>query len=97
MVSTATTAAGIAASALTNPYLSEILCRIKQVEAANTKRPVPACPTTAAFHDTMGVSKFMPALRAYAYAEQHPWAYPVMAALVVGVPFLLGYVAGRNR
>ena len=92
-------AAGVAASALTNPYVPEILCRVRQIEAANAKPPkaIVPCPTTPAVFDSLGLRKFMPIARAYVYAEQRPWAYPVMAALVVGVPFLLGYLAGRSK
>ncbi len=97
LIATGNAAAGIAASALTNPYTAEIICRVKQLEAANLRKPVPPCATTPPVNDSLGIRKFMPIVRGYVYAEQHPWAYPVAVALAVGVPFLLGYLAGRNR
>ncbi len=97
VVETATTAASVAASALTNPYTAEILCRVKQLEATNLNKVVLPCVTTPPVFDSLGLRKFMPAIRGYVYAEQHPWAYAVGAALLLGVPLLLGYAAGRAR
>lgn len=97
LIATGNTAAGIAASALTNPYTAEILCRVNQLRSIKAGAAIQPCLSTPSVADSLGVGKFMPVVRGYVYAEQHPWAYPVAAALLLGVPFLLGYVAGRNR
>ncbi len=97
LIATGNAAAGIAASALTNPYTAEVLCRVKQLQAAKAGQVVPPCVTTPPINDPLGVGKFMPAVRGYVYAEQHPWAYAVAVGVVLGVPFLLGYLAGGRR
>jgi hypothetical protein len=97
MIKTAMSGVGIAGSILANPYVPEIICRVKQVDAHHTGRQVALCVTTPSVPDSLGIGKFMPAVRAYAYAEQHRWAYPLLAALLLGVPFMLGYAVGKNR
>lgn len=86
----------LAVDTLTNPYVPEILCRVKQIEATHKGQPVPACTTTPYVVDSLGIGKFMPVARGYAYAEQHKWAYAVAALVVVGVPFTLGYFLGKK-
>lgn len=89
--------AGLTSSILNNPYVPEILCRARQLEAANTGKPVAACLSTPMVPDTLGLGKFMLPVRGYVYAEQHKWAYAVGAVVAVGVPFLIGYLVGKNR
>lgn len=95
-----TKGAGLAANTLSNPYVPEVLCRLDQVQAANANPPrvAPGCANTPLVTaDTLGIRKYMIPIRAYAYAEQHPWAYLLGAGLVVGVPLLIGYAIGKRK
>lgn len=85
-----------AASIVADPYFPEIVCRVSQIAAVEGKRPPPACATTPNYASTVGLKKAMTPLRAYAYAETHPWVYPVSIAAVVGIPFLLGYLVAKR-
>ena len=87
---------GTASSILQNPYVPEVLCRVKQLDAYHRGAPVVSCQSTPPVPDALGLGKFMLPIRGYVYAEQHPWAYAVGTAVVLGVPFLLGYLAGRK-
>lgn len=85
------------ASAATDPYLSETICRVGQLSAIDNRQPVPPCATTPGNRaGGVGLRKVMPALRAYVYAEQRPWVYPVAAVGVIGIPMLLGYLLGKG-
>lgn len=98
-VDAATVATGIATAAdiTTDPYLPETICRAKQLLAIEAKTAVPACATTpSGKFGGIGLRKVMPALRAYVYAEQRPWVYPLAIGAAVGIPFLLGVLAGRS-
>lgn len=80
-----------------DPYSPELICRIGQLAAIKGHQPVPACQSVPlTVDDSIGLRKAMLPLRAYVYAEQHPWAYPAAAAAVVGLPFLLGYYLGKD-
>jgi hypothetical protein len=85
------------ARALTDPYLPETICRVKQLYNVRTGKAVVACAKTPTGKTGgIGMSKAIPPLRGVVYAEQHPWVYPVGAAVAVGVPFLLGYLFGKR-
>jgi hypothetical protein len=86
----------VATGVLTNTYFNEITCRFRQLEANSSGQPVPFCASTPQMPDNLGIGKFMPVLRGYVYAEQHPWAYPLIIGLILGVPFALGYAVGKK-
>lgn len=86
-----------AVKAANDPYLSETICRINQLDAIDSGGAVPGCPTTPAnLPGGVGLRKAMPPLRAYIYAEQHKWVYVVAAAGLLGLPFLIGYELGKG-
>jgi len=86
-----------AADVLNDPYLSEAICHVQQLAAIENKRPVPTCTVTAPnLAGGVGIRKAMPAMRAYVYAEQHPWVKVAAVAGVLGVPMLVGYLLGRD-
>lgn len=95
---TVTGAIGTAASVVADPYLSETVCHVQQLaEHEKTGRIVTACaPTRDGLTGGVGLRKVVKPLRAYVYAEQNPWVYPAAAAAVIGVPFLLGYLMGKD-
>jgi hypothetical protein len=81
----------------TDPYLSEVICRVGQLKAIEDKTPVKPCAITpAGLRGGVGLRKAMKPLRAYVYAEQRPWIYPVAAVVILGVPLFIGYLAGKG-
>lgn len=90
-------AVGIAADLGRDPYLPETVCRVGQLKAINAGQRPGACATTAPnLGGGVGLRKTIRPLRTYVYAEQHKWTYGVAAAIVLGLPFLLGYAAGKG-
>lgn len=94
---TVTTALDVAG----DPYLPEIVCRVKQLKAIDHFEPVPACTNTpdglVTLTSGVGLRNAVPALRAYVYAQQNKWVYLVGAAAIVGLPMLLGYELGKDH
>ncbi len=89
---------GTAADVASDPYLSEVLCRVQQIKAVERGQAVAVCPVTPDSPGVgVGLRRLMPALRGYVYAEQNPWAYLVAAAVVIGVPMFIGYELGKNQ
>lgn len=93
LLSTLTTAVDVA----NDPYMPEIVCRIQQLKAIQGGQAVAVCADTPDGTAGIGQGPVMPALRAYVYAQQNPWVYPVAAAVVLGIPFLLGLRIGEGR
>jgi hypothetical protein len=96
IVSTVTDIVVTAAQVAQDPYFPEIVCRVGQIAAASNNRPPGVCSTTPSVQSGLGLARVMPPLRAYAYAEAHPWVYPLGIAAVVGIPFLLGYLVAKE-
>src|SRR3990172_6644847 len=81
----------------TDPYLPETICRAQQLVAIENDKAVPPCALTrSGLRGGIGLRGVMPVLRAYVYAQQRPWIYPVAVAAAVGVPVLLGYLLGKG-
>ncbi len=81
-----------------DPYFSETVCRARQLYAIENRESVPACLVTPpGLTGGIGLRKVMPALREYVRAEQQPLRYIAGAAVVLGVPLLLGIAIGRSR
>lgn len=95
---TVTGAIGTAASVAADPYLGETVCHVQQLaEHEKTGRIVTVCkPTRDGLTGGVGLRKVVKPLRAYVYAEQNPWVYPVAVGVAVGVPFFLGYLMGKD-
>ncbi len=89
---------GIATDLATDPYLPETVCRVSQIRALNNGQRPGACAETP-MNKTGGVGlrRFVKPLRAYVYAEQHPWVYAAAVVGVVGVPMLIGYALGKAK
>lgn len=87
------TGAGI----VNDPYFGELMCRLGQIRQGETGRPITPCQQVVdGLPSPGGLSKFMTPLRAYVYAEQNKWVFPVAAFAILGVPFLLGYMVGKD-
>ncbi len=93
LLSTIATAVDVANDA----YMPEVVCRIQQLKAIQNGQPVAVCTETPEGTPGIGHGPVMPALRAYVYAQQNPWVYPVAIAAVLGLPFLLGKMVGEGR
>lgn len=89
-------ALGTGAKVVADPYLPEVLCQIDQlaqIEAGRVPLPCPRIPPGRV--GGVGLRKVVAPMRAYVYAEQHPWVYPAAIGAAIGIPFLLGYLAGK--
>lgn len=87
---------GTVGAIASDPFSSELVCRVKQVVALGTPQRVSCSSTPLRVRSPANLKKPVVAMRAYVYAEQRPWAYAATIATVVGVPFLLGYLTGRK-
>lgn len=89
-------ALGTGAKVVSDPYLPEVLCYVDQLAQIEAGGKVTACPRLPAGRvGGIGLRKVVTPLRAYVYAEQHPWVYPVAIGAAIGIPFLLGYLFGK--
>lgn len=91
-------ATGSALDIASDPYLAEVICRIaqlKQIEAGGTPA---VCPETADnLPGGVGLRNAIGPLRAYVYAQQNKWVYPLAIAAIIGLPMWIGYELGRGR
>lgn len=96
-IKTVSSAAGAAVEITTDPYFPETVCRAKQLAAIEDHKAVPPCTNTRpGLQGGIGLRKAMIPLRAYVYAEQRPWVYPVAIAAAVGIPLVLGFMIGKG-
>lgn len=87
---------GTAVNVANDPYLPEVVCRINQLTAVERNEPVGACVSTpAGIAGGVGLRTIMPGLRAYVFAQQHKWVYPLLVATLIGLPYYLGYEHGK--
>lgn len=88
---------GAALDVASDPYLAEVVCHIQQLKQIDTGQPVAICaPTPDGIPGGVGLRKMAPALRAYVYAEQNPWVYPLVVAAVVGIPMWIGFQLAKG-
>lgn len=87
-----------AADVATDPYLPEVICRIQQLKQIDHGEPVMTCAETPEGVQMAGVGlrNAMVPLRAYVYAQQNTWVYPLAILAVLGLPLWLGYELGRS-
>lgn len=90
--------AGTAADLLADPYFAEVVCRLGQIKAIERRQPVPACAKTPlGIPGGAGLQRAVVPLRAYVYAQQNQWVYPVAIGAAIGLPILLGYYLGKGK
>jgi hypothetical protein len=89
---------GIAADVASDPYFPELVCRVQQLKAIDHGQPPNSCAYTIddGSGNGVGLRRGMPGLRAYVYAQENPWVYPLVLAGVVGLPLLIGYTIGKG-
>lgn len=80
-----------------DPYLPEVMCRIQQLKNIDHNEPVAVCGVTPdGVNGGVGLHNAMGPLRAYVYAQQNTWVYPLAVAVIIGVPLFIGYEFGRG-
>ncbi len=86
-----------ALSAVSDPYLGEVMCHIGQLQQVKSGQvPTPCTEVPYGQPGGIGVDNVAVALRGYVYAQENPWVVPVAIAAVVGIPFFLGYMMGKG-
>ncbi len=79
-------------------HMPEIICRVQQLMQIDRRQPVQACVDTPdEIAGSTSIGRITTALRAYSYAEQNPWIYPVAIAAIIGLPMLIGYELGKGK
>lgn len=86
------------AQVVSDPYFNEAVCRVQQLRAIESGQAPGPCQTTPPnLGGGVGLRRVMPAVRAYVKVEQYrPWSYVAGAAVVLGVPLLIGYALARK-
>jgi hypothetical protein len=80
-----------------DPYLPEVVCRIRQLKQIDRAEPVGTCQRTASgVAGGVGLRNAMPVLRGYVYAQQRKWVYPLAIAAAIGLPMAIGYALARR-
>lgn len=91
-------AAGGALDIASDPYLPEVVCRLAQLKAIESGTTAAACTDTADnLPGGVGLRNAVAPLRAYVYAQQNKWVYPVALAAIIGLPMWIGYELGKGR
>lgn len=81
-----------------DPYLNEVICRARQLQAVKAKTAVPVCPNTApGIPGGIGLERAVVPMRAYVYAEEHKWVYLLAGVGIIGLPLLIGYELGKGH
>jgi hypothetical protein len=86
-----------ASDVVNDPYLPEVLCRIQQLKAIDRGEPVTICvEAPEGIAGGVGLRNAMTPLRAYVYAQQNKWVYPLAVAAILGIPMWVGYELGKG-
>lgn len=81
-----------------DPYLSEVICHIGQLKQINAGAAPGACTETPdGLQGGVGLARAVKPMRAYVYAEENKWVYAAAAAVIIGIPMLIGYDLGKGR
>jgi len=97
IVNSVSNALGTAVNVADDPYLSEVVCRIGQLQQINSGAVVGTCTDTPdGLPGGVGLSAAVKPLRFYVYAKQNVWVFPLAIAAVFGIPFMLGYEWGKG-
>src|SRR5262252_7424887 len=85
-----------AADVASDPYLPEVICRIQQLKNIDRGEAATVCAEVPeGVAGGVGLRNAMVPLRAYVYAQQNKWVYPLAVAAILGVPMWIGYELGR--
>ena len=85
----------VASNVASDPYFPEVVCRIQQLTAINNHQVPGACVATpAGIPGGAGLANAVVPLRAYVFAQENKWVYPMAIIAILGIPFYLGYEMG---
>lgn len=97
LASTITTVTEVANDAAGDPYLNEMLCHVKQLGQISKGQPVSDCiKTPLGMPGGIGLKYAVVPMRAFVFAQQYPIAYVAIAAVLIGLPVLVGYQMGKR-
>lgn len=97
IINSVSSVVGTSVDVASDPYLQETLCHIGQLKQINAGQSVGTCTDTADdLAGGVGLRSVVKPLRAYVWAQQNKWIYPVIAAGILGIPFLIGYDVGKG-
>lgn len=98
IINNVTGALGVSLDIANDPYLPETVCHLGQLHQINAGGdPGPCNATQAGLPGGIGLGRAQPYLRTYVWAQKNKWAYVAAAAVVLGVPFLIGYDVGKGK
>lgn len=90
-------AVGTVGNIASDPYLPEVTCLVGELSALrHGQTPTPCGKTQRGLPGGVGLEDAVTPLRAYVYAKQNPWVFPVAVLAILGVPFLVGYSIGKD-
>lgn len=88
---------GTALDVASDPYLSEVVCHVAQLKNIDHGEPVGICTQVPdGAPGGVGLRNAIGPLRAYVYAQQNKWVYPVALAVAIGLPMWIGYELGKG-
>lgn len=80
-----------------DPYTQELVCQADALQVIKRGQSPAPCPETPdGTPDPANIGTIVKVLRAYVYAQANPWAYAATAAVVIGLPLLVGYRLGQG-
>jgi hypothetical protein len=82
--------ASAAASVATDPYLPQVVYLVNRLDAAESGG------SSGGSSSGVGLKYLVKPLGWYVTVRERPWLIPVLAGVVLGLPFLLGYKMGRR-
>lgn len=88
---------GTAIDVASDPYLAEVVCLVGNLKQIDHGEPVAVCPATPdGVAGGVGLHNAILPLRAYVYAQQNTWVYPLAVAAILGLPLWIGYELGKG-
>jgi hypothetical protein len=88
---------GTAIDVASDPYLPEVLCHVQQLKQIDHGEAVAVCADTPdGVIGGVGLRNAIGPLRAYVYAQQNKWVYPLAVLAVLGIPLWVGFELGRS-
>ena len=84
-----------------DPYLREFACEIHRLDNVTTYgRPGPPCTRTKKRPKSpseVGLRELLPALRAFTFHQQYPYAIPMAAFAVLSLVYTVGFLKGTRK
>lgn len=82
----------------TDPYFAETVCHVNQLKDIKNNVAVRDCPPTPpGLPGGVGLDAAQAPLRFYVYGKENLWVFPVVGALILATPFMLGFWVGKGK